>query len=330
MNADTVYQVVNLFFGKRFGKELQLRFCYWFRMEGDEVEKEKAMVDLWESSPSQIVTQTWDDLALLNERIASTNVLAVKYSIFHKWTTYAAAVTLAVVVSLTTFWMQKSFSSASEVAMVDFFVPYGECKQVQLPDGSAVWVNAGSILIYPSEFTGRTRTIYLSGEAHFSVMKKPEQPFIVKTDQFEVEALGTVFNIQAYPNEMRTIATLEEGSIGVDVKTGNIPCIILKPNEQLIYLHTTREIATYIVDTEQMSSWKDGCLTLEDATFEQVVLALKRKYNVEINYDGEKYKGHSYYVKFKPDESLGDALWILSQLIDDLEYKINNSTVIIN
>ena len=81
-----------------------------------------------------------------------------------------------------------------------------------------------------------------------------------------------------------------------------------------------------MVDAEQVSAWKDGYLIFKNASFEEVTAALERKYNVTINYNAEKYKGRTYYVKFNPDESIEDALLILKHLIEDFRYRITGQT----
>lgn len=214
--------------------------------------------------------------------------------------------------------------------MAEFYVPYGDQQQLILPDGSVVWVNAGSILIYPSEFTAETRTVYLSGEACFEVTKNPDQPFIVSTQHLDVQVLGTVFSVDAYPGATETKATLEEGSVQVDMKSADLPSSVLKPNEQLVYSHLTHTVSINMVDAGQVSAWKDGYLIFRNAGFEEVVTALERKYNVTINYSAEKYKGRTYYVKFNPDESIEDALVILKHLISDFRYQITGKTISIN
>ena len=96
--------------------------------------------------------------------------------------------------------------------MAELFVPYGESRQVILPDGSQVWVDAGSLLVYPKDFTDtETRTVYLTGEASFTVRKNTEKPFIVKTTYLDVQALGTVFTVASYPADSCTSTILGRG-----------------------------------------------------------------------------------------------------------------------
>ena len=104
-----------------------------------------------------------------------------------------------------------------------------------LPDGSTVWLNAGSKLYYENDFTGATREVRLEGEAFFDVVKKTDRPFIVHTSGIDIKVLGTAFNVKSYPEDKTVETTLYRGSVKVfrheESETG---AIHLKPNEKLI------------------------------------------------------------------------------------------------
>lgn len=330
METQQVQDIIRSFFGKRFSKETQLRFRYWFRAAVARDEKEVVLREIWEQTPALTTERTWEDLSEMQERIARELSKPVRYPLFSRWGKYAAAVALVVATSVVTLLVSRPSVQVVSPKLVEFYVPYGDCRQVRLADGSTVWVNAGSLLIYPSEFTSDSRTIYLSGEARFQVAKNPDKPFIVGTNHLDIQALGTVFSVRAYPNSQTTSATLEEGCIQVGVKPDHQQLSILKPSEQLVYHHFTHEIQINSVDAKQMSAWKDGYLIFENASFDQLVTALERKYNVTINYNADKYNGRSYYVKFNPNESVEDALIVLSRLIDSFKYTMSGQTIIIN
>lgn len=334
METKNIQNLIRKFFENRFSKETQLRFRYWLRLEDNQLEKDEAMQELWNSSHSVITPQTWVDLERLQELISETKKENRLRIIYRNIAKYAAIVLLLVLTSVTTYFLSTSNTSQNKVIvsqkLVEFFVPYGERQKVNFSDGSIAWVNAGSILIYPEKFTAETRTVYLSGEANFKVAKNPNQPFIVKTKQIGVRALGTVFSVQSYPNSILTKATLEEGSILVKINQNTNLSRILRPNEQLIFNNKSQIISVATVDAAKLNSWKSGYLIFQDATFEEIIATLERKYNVQINYNANKYNGRSYYIKFNPNESIDQALAVLSQLINGLTFKVNNSTVFIN
>ena len=330
MHKKEIQDIIRLFVGKRFSKDTQLRFRYWFRLEEDREEKEDVLREIWEESPSEISEQTWNKLSEIQDQIIETRKITSRRTWIGSWTKYVAVAAIWLLTVLVTQHFSEQEVKIVSPKLTEFYVPYGDQQEIKLSDGSTVWVNAGSVLIYPSEFTAATRTVFLSGEACFNVAKNPDQPFIVSTQHLDVRALGTIFSVNAYPSATETIATLEEGSIQVDTKSVKNPASVLKPNEQLVYSHLTHRVAINVVDAEQISAWKDGYLIFKNASFEELTAALERKYNVTINYNAEKYKGRTYYVKFNPDESIEDALLILKHLIEDFRYRITGKTISIN
>lgn len=330
MHTQKVRNIIRLFFGKRFSKDTQLRFRYWLRTEEDRDEKEEALLEVWKDSPSEISEQTWDNLAEIQSRIARTQKTIWRKRWMGQTTKYAAIAAIWVLTIVAVRYFAEEKVKIVSPKLTEFYVPYGDHQEVTLSDGTIVWVNAGSVLIYPSEFKADTRMVFLSGEACFSVAENRDQPFIVSTQHLDVEALGTVFSVDAYPGATETIATLEEGSIQVGTKPAKAFASILKPNEQLIYSHLTHQVIIHEVDAEQVSAWRNGFLIFKNASFEELAAALERKYNVTINYNVEKYKGRTYYVKFNPDESIEDALLILSHLIENFRYNISGKIISIN
>jgi transmembrane sensor len=155
----------------------------------------------------------------------------------------------------------------------------GQTYQFTLPDGTKVWLNADSKLEFPSNFVNsKTRNVKLSGEGYFEVAKDKAHPFIVATDQQEVEVLGTHFNINSYSDESNTKTTLLEGSVRVNE-------VVLKPNQQSILTGSNR-IKVQDVDIEEAIAWKNGKFVFEYENIESVMRKLSRWYDAEIIYQG--------------------------------------------
>lgn len=315
MEEKTEY-IIRSYFGKHFTKQAVCLFGRWFRASECAVSKSAVIEKIWKESPSVITDQTWVNLEQLKQQIPAFHSKQIPSKRNTYWINCAASIALVLASATATYYYASHYPQVkTEVArMDDFFVPFGEKRQIVLADGSEVWVNAGSMIIYPETFNGNDRSIYLIGEARFVVAKNPEKPFIVKTNHLEIEALGTIFNVAAYPNESITTATLEEGCVRIDLKESNLKASVLKPNEQLVYNHLARKISITEVDATQTGLWKNGYLIFENTSFASLVSTLERKYNVEISYDTSKYGACVYNVKFNPSESLDDVLMILKQL----------------
>lgn len=160
-----------------------------------------------------------------------------------------------------------------EVSYNTMRTPLGGQYKLQLPDGSRVWLNAGSSITYPTSFTGKERIVNITGEVYFEVAKNKSMPFKVQVnDAKEIEVLGTHFNVNAYREESGTRTTLLEGS----VKIANS---ILKPGEA--YRNGIVEKA----DTSKVVAWKNGLFDLNDLPLKKLLPEIARWYDVEVVYE---------------------------------------------
>ena len=174
-----------------------------------------------------------------------------------------------------------SASRPREAILLIAATPRGGTYQVELPDGTKVWLNADSKISFPSQFIGKERKILLEGEAYFEVFKDGAHPFIVQTDKQEIEVLGTHFNVNSYEDETSVRTTLLEGSVRVSTQNGSS---ILKPDQQAIL--NKHGLKVEEVNAEDVVAWKDGLFIFEDEPLESVMRKIARWYNVEVEYQG--------------------------------------------
>src|SRR5690606_4748296 len=140
----------------------------------------------------------------------------------------------------------------------------GEPKQLLLPDGSTVWLNSESQIQYADNFTGKTREIFLSGEASFDVKRDESKPFIVHTGSLATQVLGTSFNIRAYIEQTDIEVTVSSGKVSVSDSTGVIGELIR--DQQLSYQKSTGRFARQLVESHNTSLWKESELIFEAET----------------------------------------------------------------
>lgn len=159
--------------------------------------------------------------------------------------------------------------------------PRGGQYQINLPDGTKVWLNAASSLRYPIHFADGKRSVELTGEGYFEVAKDKLHPFVVKTANQEVEVLGTHFNVNSYDEEPVVNTTLLEGSVRV-MAAGKRR--ILLPGEQSQIKGGEMEVST--VDTEAVLSWKNGDFVFTGDNFKSIMRKISRWYDVEVIYQG--------------------------------------------
>jgi ferric-dicitrate binding protein FerR (iron transport regulator) len=158
-------------------------------------------------------------------------------------------------------------------------VPYGKRSQLELSDGTKVWVNSGSVLEFPSKFIGKTRTIRLAGEIFLEVTKD-KKPFIVNTSEMDITVYGTVFNVAAYADRNHPSVVLVEGKVGVKTILSGEETI-MKPREMVSFQNNSLYKET--VDTRKYTSWKDGYLLLDQTPIHEVLKYMEKYYNLSFD-----------------------------------------------
>jgi ferric-dicitrate binding protein FerR (iron transport regulator) len=200
--------------------------------------------------------------------------------------------------------------------------PAGGQYQVTLPDGTKVWLNALSSLKYPTAFTGKYRTVALTGEGYFEVAKNKNKPFKLSTAKQEISVLGTHFNVSAYADEPEIKTTLVEGGVAVKnfspLATG-----VLKPGQQAIFHGTGFEINK--VDVEEYIAWKNGFFMFNNEGIKEAMQKLARWYDVEIEYVGN-FDGIYFGGSFSKHNNLQETLKILEST-DKFKFKIEGRRI---
>jgi len=196
--------------------------------------------------------------------------------------------------------------------------PRGGQYQVRLPDGSKVWLNAASKLIYPVSFNGRgQRVVELSGEAYFEIFKNKLQPFVVKSKNQEVTVLGTHFNVNSYADEPDTKTTLLEGSVRING-------LVLKPNEQAIL--AGGKLSVKEVVAASFTDWKDGQFYFRNEALPSVMRKLARWYNVDIQFQGEIDQTTTFSGMVSKYDQISKVLTLMEKS-EGLHFKIEGRNV---
>lgn len=199
-------------------KEDTERLVAWIKESPDNLRYYQRLKNIWQVSHPAFGADTIQ-VASANEKMMS-RITPVKWyeSRFIRYWQYAAAILLLPLVVFSSYlFISNQRTEYSQVAYQEVFAPYGTHSRVNLPDGSLVWLNAGSSLKYPTVFDWDKRQVELSGEAYFEVESDPEHPFIVQTDGVEVSAVGTAFNVEAYRNDSIVAVTMAIGKVNVSL-----------------------------------------------------------------------------------------------------------------
>lgn len=245
-----------------------------------------------------------------------------KPSVLIRFITRAAAVLFIPLALFTLLNWGNNRESYVSVSRAEIVSPLGARTKFVLPDGSTGWLNGGSTLSFPSVFKGNSRTVELIGEGYFDVKKNPKKPFTVLTNEVQVRAYGTSFNVMAYPNERYLEVTLESGDVeilGQSHYNNARSYGHMVPGERGVLVKHTNEFQKEKVNVDIYTSWKEGKLVFRNENMVQVVNKLSRWYNVDIRIMDECLKSYIYRATFE-DEKLDEVLKIL-QVTSPIESK---------
>ncbi|MFD2582429.1 FecR family protein [Pedobacter vanadiisoli] len=202
--------------------------------------------------------------------------------------------------------------------------PRGGQYQVQLPDGTLVWLDAASSLRFPTSFKGQAnRKVELKGEGYFEVAKDKNHPFYVKSGQQEVEVLGTHFNINAYDDEPFAITTLIEGSVKITSADRNIK---LKPNQAGINKNGQLGVKE-VSDAQDAIAWKNGFFQFDDEDLQSVMRKMARWYDVEVEFAGQ-FKNSRFSGVMSRSKSLKNALKVM-EATENFSFKLEGRKLIV-
>lgn len=188
-------------------------------------------------------------------------------------------------------------------------VPAGNRTNITLPDGTEVWLNANTSLRYPVAFSRNSREVILDGEAYFDVTKS-KKPFVVKTDKYNVEVLGTTFDVEAYSGNQVFKTALFTGKVKLYSKNGAATdALYLNPGQTAQQVGNTLQVsATTEINTYR---WREGLIYIEDKSFGEIMLVFEKYYNVQINIENNKLKTLGYRGKLRVADGVDHALRVL-------------------
>lgn len=205
------------------------------------------------------------------------------------------------------------------------YVPRRGEYNLTLSDGTRVFLNSDSRLIYPVAFGKEKREVILQGEGYFDVAKDITRPFLVRTEDMAVRVLGTSFNLKCYPGDTRVEATLVHGSVEV---VGGEREILLVPGEQACLNRESGKMEKARVNTALYTSWKDGLFIFERERLEDILTILSRWYDVVIFYQRANVKDELFTGDLKKYDNIEEHLKML-EMTTNVHFEINENTIIV-
>lgn len=292
----------------------------WIKKKAENKESKSWGLDDWKSFEpdlknkdnkkySALLDKIHHEINLKNRR--ETKVLTIGN--ITTWLSRAAAVLFIPLLGVMLYMLSNNNIQSNKLADLDLTVdsleiiaPIGSRTVVQLSDGTEVYLNYGSQIKYPRSFTGETREITLSGEGYFDVAHNPEKPFVVKTGKLNVTALGTEFNVLAYPTDDIVETTLVNGKVVLAQKDVNgITKTVgaMEPGQHVAYNKELESIVSSKGNIDKYIAWKDGKLVFDNERITRVAEKLSRMYNVDIEV-ADDIKDYTYTVTLVNDPLL--------------------------
>ena len=218
-----------------------------------------------------------------------------------------------------------SATAAEQVDTNTLLVPPGGEFDLQLADGTKVYLNSASTLRYPVSFEGsKERRVYLQGEAYFEVAKDKEHPFIVVTEDIEARVYGTEFNLNTRGKEgVRTV--LVEGSLGVRAN-GQLEEYLLRPSDMATYDRRSREVTVEQVDTRIYTLWRKGVFVFERESLEDIMTTLAAWYDVDVVFQTGAARRLHFSGHMKRYEEISEILEALEE-VTGARFSINGKTI---
>ncbi|WP_270516601.1 FecR family protein [Sanguibacteroides sp. AM78-02pH3A] len=312
-----IYELITKFFNKRHDPDIETKIQRWL-IEGEHTRpKNRVLSHIWEQIDGKANAAVYQSLKEVNTKIGMRSSRG--RSLRHL--TRRVAAVLVPLFVLTGILIYQS----SQIKTIEVITLAGEQKEIKLPDGSTVWLNACGKISYPEKFNDTLRRVTLTGEAYFSVVRSEYKRFEVSTKDISVEVLGTQFNVKAYPEDTSITTTLISGKVAVSLPEEKY---MLRPNQKLVYNTVDKNTSIQEVSNNP-AYWRDGSLLFNELTLREILTELERRFDVKFTLSQTILSGDRYSIKFNNKEGLNQILSVLQEVTGNFTYTTNGKTITI-
>ena len=272
--------------------------------------------ELWVSSAVADDTQQYDvDQAFerFRKRTGLDQSGRQSYKWYRTWSVAAVAIVLLGLITVTAYW-QGSRQIQSNFSDIVVEAPLGSKTKLTLPDGSTVWLNAGSKMVYSQGFGVSDRRLAFQGEGYFEVEKNDEMPFLVQTHDVNVTVVGTKFNFRNYPEDEEAVVELLEGKVALENQLKEESVRYLSPNEKMVLHKATGAMDITSAKVKEATLWTENILLFDEDLLPDIVRELVRSYHVQIEIENADLKQTRFYGQFNQlEQNIYDVLDMLSE-----------------
>lgn len=300
-----------------------LNEVYRWLVNGEhEEEKNKALENLWNKTEGNNDSKVWHALSSVYAKIENNSKPKPTFKKM-RLVYIAAAIALLVISIGSTYIITKDKFLPEK--MIENLTEVGKTKVFILPDGSTVKTNSGTILFYPKSFKGDTRTVHLIGEANFKVKKDPQKPFIIKSGEVSVTAIGTEFNVAAYPDNNEIITTLIHGKVLVSIYNSH-NSYVLMPGQQVVYNRNNRKSNLAIANLTDVCAWQKGAFIFRGMTVQSILSSLEKRFGVTIQHNNNLFNNDKYNFHFRDNSDLNEIMNIMKEVVGGFNFRLEGDT----
>ncbi len=220
-------------------------------------------------------------------------------------------------------------TTVEELVYNELYVPYGKLFAITLSDGTSVQLNSGTKLKYPVKFIeGKSREVFIDGEAYFDVAKDSLHPFLVYAESVAVEVLGTQFNLSSFREDANINTVLVEGSVKMFHKDNLGQSSILAPGQKGSWNRSDKAMSQHDVDIRLYTEWINGELIFRNASFQSIAKKLERRYDVSIQSDHRVLNNKKFNASFHVDiETIDEVLQAIDNICPLSYKKLGDGTI---
>ncbi len=222
--------------------------------------------------------------------------------------------------------------SEEKSAFNTVIVPFGKRTMITLSEGSKVWLNSGSKLIYPAVFAKNRREVYIDGEAIFNVVHSDRKPFVVNTRDFEIKVLGTVFNVSSYSDDKYSNTVLEQGKVEFSYQGNTLFArqkLTISPGTMAVFDTEQKTFQKQLVNPHAYMSWREGYFIFNREKLSAILKKISRYYNVEILLQNEILGNETFSGNLDLKNTPEEVLDVIAETTPFI-YKYENEEIVIN
>ena len=302
----------------------------WLNVSEENREYFSDMQEVWIAASDEADEQHFDKERAYQLFLEHTESL-VRPSLKRKAFTISPWIYVAAMVVIVFFCGTIAFQSGKRVlqnqlTQITVEAPYGSKTKLYLPDGTLVWLNAGSKMSYAQDFGINERALNLTGEAYFEVTKNKHIPFKVHTDELDVKVLGTKFNFRNYQDDLEAKVCLLEGKVALSTQQKET---ILHPDQQALLDKKTGKLLISNTKAAYSAEWTNDRLYFDEALLPDIVKELERSYNIKITIADAALNSVRFYGNFRRrEQSIREIMDVLSST-DKMTYTIEGKNIVI-